>query len=150
MLEYHEYIKFFFRKTPVRLALVFEMTAGVSQSTLQAVRCNNYLAIPVFTVKQALSSIKATKFDLVVLHTCVQPDSKQSLAATLKYFAPRTTVVLVTDDLLEIASAARDVHACVNIVLRRPFSQETLREKLEYGIDGHGSQRRYFGPVASV
>jgi DNA-binding NtrC family response regulator len=134
----------------VKLALVFEMNAALSQNTLQAVRHNDYFGVPVFTVKQTLSSIKAAKFNLVVLHTCIQPDNKQSLAAALKYFSPKTTVVLVTDDLMEIASAARDVHACVNIVLRRPFSLETLRQKLEYGIDGHGSQRRYFGPVASV
>jgi DNA-binding NtrC family response regulator len=130
----------------MKLALVFEKDASSSKHMQQLLQWIGYLAVPVFTAEQVLRAAKWVRFDVVSMHTCIHPNDRRSLAGELKYLSKKTIVVLATNDPAEIDAANNDPHHCVNISLRRPVLLDGLRRKLEYGIDGDGSQRQYLGP----
>ncbi|MCA1855215.1 response regulator [Massilia oculi] len=124
----------------MKCALVLDKDAGERGRLSHFLQLLGYLTAAVRTPNQALNVASAIRFDLIVTDTDARVADRRHLAAELKRSAPGATLIFAATNANEYRHAKAGSIPCVNAVVRRPASMESLRRILQFGIDGTGLQ----------
>ena len=116
------------QKTPPMKILVCEKDQITRWAVAQHLRHDDHRVDIASTGKAALTKMRASQYDLIVLDSLVPSGTSESLASMMRKEFP--SCVMVITGSLGIAGKETPSRAVANAVLNKPFTQKELREAI--------------------
>lgn len=100
-----------------------------------------YMTIATAKHDAALSALKVTQFDVVLISSPTRPAERRSFAGELKSCCHTAAIVLITANDATYAAAKACRFAGITAVIKGPASLVALWRVVEFGLEGLGCHR---------